>query len=105
MIAIVRTAAAKRDLLDKWETIALDSPMAADNVLRKLGERIEQLATQPRLGPRRSDIRAALRMLVQWPHLILYETKPDSDEAQIKQVEIVRIVDGRRDLTSLLGEN
>jgi toxin ParE1/3/4 len=40
-------------------------------------------------------------MLVERPYLILFETHPDSDEGPVDEVEIVRIVDGRRDLTSL----
>jgi toxin ParE1/3/4 len=33
--------------------------------------------------------------------LLLYETHPDTDEGPIEAVEIVSIVDGRRDLTEL----
>jgi toxin ParE1/3/4 len=40
-------------------------------------------------------------MLVEGPYLILYETHPDSDDGGIDQVEIVRIVDGRRNLKNL----
>lgn len=39
-------------------------------------------------------------MLVEGSYLILYETHPDSDEGRIDAVEIVRIVDGRRNLKS-----
>jgi toxin ParE1/3/4 len=53
------------------------------------------------MGVRRSDIRAAARMLVEAPYVILYETIPDSDEGPVAAVEIVRVVDGRRDLASL----
>ena len=40
-------------------------------------------------------------MLVQVPYLILFETHPDTDEGPLDEVEIVRVVDGRRDLTKL----
>jgi toxin ParE1/3/4 len=40
-------------------------------------------------------------MLIEGPYLILYETHPDSDEGLINNAEIVRIVDGRRNLKSL----
>jgi toxin ParE1/3/4 len=59
------------------------------------------LREQPRLGPRRADIRPTLRVLVEGPYLILYETAPDSDEAVVEQIDIVRVVDGRRDLAAL----
>jgi len=40
-------------------------------------------------------------MLVEGPYLVLYETHPDTDEGLVDEVEIVRVVDGRRDLTGL----
>ena len=53
------------------------------------------------MGPRRPEIRPAARMLVDGPYLILYQTHPDTDDGQVDAVEIVRVVDGRRDLTIL----
>jgi toxin ParE1/3/4 len=40
-------------------------------------------------------------MLVERPYLILFETHPNTGEGPVEEVEIVRVVDGRRDLTSL----
>ncbi len=40
-------------------------------------------------------------MLVEGPYLIFFETQPDTDEGPIDEVNIVRVVDGRRDLTKL----
>ena len=59
------------------------------------------LAEQPRIGMRRPEIRPSARMLVEHPYVILYETVPDTDEGPIDHIEIVRVVDGRRDLPSL----
>ena len=56
---------------------------------------------QPRLGPRRPEIRPTTRVLVEAPYLILYETVPDADDQPVSEVEIVRVLDGRRDLGSL----
>ena len=53
------------------------------------------------MEPRRPDIHPAARILLEGPYLILFETRPDTDEGQVDQVEIVRVVDGRRDLTNL----
>lgn len=39
-------------------------------------------------------------MLIEKPYLMLYETHPDDDEGPVDVVPIVRVVDGRRDLTS-----
>jgi len=41
------------------------------------------------------------RALLEEPYLVLYETQPDTDEGQVEAVAIVRVVDGRRDLTAL----
>jgi toxin ParE1/3/4 len=35
------------------------------------------------------------------PNLILYRIVPDTDEGPVEVVEIIRIVDGRRELASL----
>ena len=67
----------------------------------RLERRTEILRDQPRLGPRRSDIRPSMRMLVENLYLILYETTPDTDDGPIGRVEIVRVIDGRRDLAGL----
>ncbi len=37
-------------------------------------------------------------MLVESPSLILYEVTPDTDTGPVERIEIVRVVDGRRDL-------
>jgi toxin ParE1/3/4 len=40
-------------------------------------------------------------MLVEAPYVILYETRPDADDGPIHAVEIIRVVDGRRDVSVL----
>ena len=101
MTRVVISPAAERDLEDIWLTIAAENPAAATRMVRVIGAKVDRLLDYPRLGPRRPDIRPATRMLVERPYLILFETHPDSDEGPVDEVEIVRIVDGRRDLTSL----
>jgi toxin ParE1/3/4 len=32
-------------------------------------------------------------------YLVLYETHPDADDGPVEMIEIVRVIDGRRDLT------
>ncbi len=82
-------------------SIGLNNPSAAEAYYDRLERRARQLAEQPRLGPRRSDIRLGVRLLVEAPYVILYETIPDTDMGPIDSVEIVRVVDSRRDLASL----
>jgi len=40
--------------------------------------------------------------LVEEPYLILFETHPDTDDGPVDWVEIVRVVDGRRDLPAVV---
>ena len=40
-------------------------------------------------------------MLVDAPYLLLYETMPDTDEGPVQVVEIVRLIDGRRNLKAM----
>ncbi|HEY8138222.1 MAG TPA: type II toxin-antitoxin system RelE/ParE family toxin [Methylocystis sp.] len=83
-------------------TIAADNPHAAIRVVRAIGARIGQLAHHPRLGPRRPDIQPRARVLVEGPYLILFKTHPDTNNDLVDWVEIVRVVDGRRDLSNVI---
>lgn len=38
-----------------------------------------------------------MRILVEAPHLILYETVPDTDAGPVESLRIVAVIDGRRD--------
>ena len=92
---------ARLDLLDIYEIIGLDNPMAAERFYDLVEARARNLIEHPRLGPRRWDIRPTARMLVEGAYLILFGTHPDTDEGPVDRVEIIRVVDGRRNLASL----
>ena len=92
---------AREDLLDIYVTIGFDNPEAAKQFYATIETRAATLTHHPRLGPRRPDIRPSVRMLVEGPYLVLYETHPDTDEGPVDKVDIVRVVDGRRDLPEL----
>lgn len=102
MPRVVISPRADRDLEEICLSIALDDPAAATRVVRAIGAKISLLANHPRLGGRRADVLPALRRLVEGTFLIFYQTDPDNDHGPISEVEIVRVVDGRRDLTTLL---
>jgi toxin ParE1/3/4 len=95
------TPQAREDLIEIYTFIGFDNPSAAERVFDAIESRVGLLIHHPRLGVRRPEIRPPLRMLVEEPYLILYQTHPDSDEARIHTVEIVRILDGRRNFTNL----
>jgi toxin ParE1/3/4 len=103
LIRIVYSRQAEDELRAIWRYIAEDNDneLAADRILLAINEKIELLRDLPRLGPRRSDIAGGARLLIEGHFLVLYETYPDTDEGPVEAVEIVSIVDGRRDLTEL----
>jgi toxin ParE1/3/4 len=103
LIHVVYTRRAEAELRAIWRFIALDNDneRAADRILLAISEKIDLLRNHPRLGPRRSDIAESARLLIEGHFLILYETHPNSNEGPVETVEIVSIVDGRRDLTEL----
>lgn len=92
---------ARTDLLDIYIIIGLEQPAAAERYFDRIEAKAELLRSQPRMGVRRSDLRPSMRMLVEVPYLLLYRTDPDTDEGPIGAVEIIRVVDGRRDLHGL----
>ena len=100
-VDILWTPQARKDLIEIFLYIGNDNLSAAERVFDAVQAKAESLARFPRMGVRRPNIRPSTRMLVEGPYLILYETHPDSDEGEIEAVEIVRIVDGRRNLKNL----
>lgn len=100
-VNLVWTPQAREDLVEIYTWIAHDNLSAAENIWDAIQTKVESLYLHPRLGVRRPDIRPSARMLIEGAYLILYETHPNNNEARIDQVEIVRIVDGRRNLKSL----
>jgi toxin ParE1/3/4 len=103
LIRVVYSHRAAEELRAIWRYIATDhnNESAADGILLAIGDKIDLLRDHARLGPRRSDIAEGARMLVEGHFLILYETHPDTDDGPVEAIEIVSIVDGRRDLTEL----
>lgn len=90
---------AREDLLVIYEFIGLDNPSAAERLFTSIEGKAALLVHHPRMGPRRPDIQPAARILLEGRYVILYQTHPDTDEGPIDEVVIVRVLDGRRDLT------
>lgn len=94
MAVVLFTRQAREDLIDIWRHVAVDDPQAADRVLDLLDEAASYLAERPQMGAARDDIRPGLRYLISGSYLLLCRIT-DAD------VEIVRVVHGRRDLFGL----
>lgn len=95
------TPRARQDLLEIGLLIASDNPDAADRILFSIEDRVELLRHNPRMGQRRRDIGRSFRVLVERPYLILYRLRPDTDDRPVETIELVRVIDGRRDLQHL----
>jgi toxin ParE1/3/4 len=100
-VELVWSNQARDDLLDIYVMIGLEQPAAAERYLDRIEAKVSLLKSQPRMGVRRPDIRPSVRMLIEAPYVLLYRTKPDTEEGPIGTVEIVRVVDGRRDLSGI----
>ncbi len=96
------TTRAREDLLEIYLAIAIENKRAAQSVISTLEARAASLSEHPRLGPRRDDIRLGMRMLVERPYLVFYRLMPDGDNKPVERADIVRVIDGRRDLRRLL---
>jgi toxin ParE1/3/4 len=100
-IELIWSNQARGDLLEIYVMIGLEQPAAAERYFDRIEDKVRLLKSQPRMGVRRSDIRPSVRMLVESPYLILYRINADTDEGPVAAVEIVRIIDGRRDLSGI----
>jgi toxin ParE1/3/4 len=98
---LVWSPLAAADIRRIYMEIGREQPSAAERFYERFQHKARLLIEQPRLGMRHPEISPAARMLIEAPFLILYETVPDDDEGPVKVVEIVRVIDGRRDLQSL----
>lgn len=93
MTDVIVSRRAEEELREIWRWIALDSPDAADRVLLRIDTKLQALRDFPDIGTIRDDIRPGVRMLVEGNYLLLYEHREVDG-----LVELVSVVDGRRDL-------
>src|SRR3954447_22070410 len=81
------------DLDSIWTYIAADSIKAADHLIERVGSVFEMLVRNPLAGRERSELVTGLRSFAVANHVVFYFARPDG-------VEIVRVMSGRRDITS-----
>jgi toxin ParE1/3/4 len=92
------TQDAEADLDEIWGHLAEESgdPAIAQHWVESVAERFEILATYPRLGRARNDLRRGLRSNAVGNYLIFYRIV-------IGDVLILRVLHGRRDVGALFG--
>lgn len=92
---VVWSPESEDDLLSIWRWGASRfSPAIADGHLREIHRAAMRLATSPLMGRERDDLRAGVREIVVYPTVLFYRVSHD-------RIEVVRVVDGRRDIAAL----
>jgi toxin ParE1/3/4 len=95
---LVWSLESEQDLLDIWDYSARTwSLETADKHLEAIHASAERLARWPFSGRARDEVRRGLRSLVVYPHVIFYRVTGSN-------VDIVRVLNGRRDLAVIFAE-
>lgn len=94
---IVRSPAAKQDLLDIWSYyVRVGSPDVADTILRELDRAIREIALHTLLSRDRNELRAGLRSILVRPYVIFFLVHPE-------EIRVMRILHGRRDFPAIFS--
>ncbi|MBN9034123.1 MAG: plasmid stabilization protein [Rhizobiales bacterium 63-7] len=67
------TPRAQRDLRDIWRYIAVENERAADKLIGKLFDKFELIASNPHMGPARSEIASDVRLVIEGRYIAIYE--------------------------------
>lgn len=90
------TPPALRDLRSIWTWVAEDSGEdRADQLIDGLAAATDRLVDLPKLGTVKQEFGKAMRCYVVRPYLIFYRSAATG-------IEIVRVIDGRRDVWTVL---
>ena len=88
------TEQARRDLINIHHAISDHNPSIANAIVRRITDRCLLLAAFPQSGPTRPEIAPDARVLVIDRWIAIYRLTA-------KEPQVVRVVDGARDLTNL----
>lgn len=92
------TPKARSDLRQIWTYIANDNMAAAERVLERINEIFRMLVEQPEAGRSRNELARGLRSFATRTHVVFYEVSDSS-------VDVVRVLDGHRDIgEGMFGE-
>lgn len=90
--------AAESDLTDIWTYRADSSEERADEFIEHLVKQFMMLTTFPEAGRKRPELKKGIRSFVAEHHVIFYRT--------INQgIEIVRVLDGTRDIDKIFSDD
>lgn len=95
---IVWSPEAEQDLLDIWNYWAREAALeVADNLLRAIDKACVTLQQWPNSGRKRDELLPDLRSVAVPPNVIFYRVGRDA-------VEILRVLDGRRDIETIFSD-
>ena len=100
MLDVQLSAAADQDLKDIWRGLAEYRLELADQKINQIVQKFELLSQYPFAGRQRDDILPNLRSIPVDRLLILYQILQENDR---EVLEIVRVIDGRRNLNRLFN--
>jgi toxin ParE1/3/4 len=90
---------ARADLSEIWNYYVRAAGRGiADKIIREIGQTCRLLEDHPDGGRARDEVRPALRSVVARPHVIFYRVAGD------EVADIVRVLDGRRDIDEIFAE-
>ncbi len=96
MARLVILPAARADLIEIGDFIALDNPGRAASFVAEIEARMRAVAAQPRSFPARDELHEGLRAARHGRYLIFFVETGDA-------VQVVRVLHGARDLPRLFG--
>jgi toxin ParE1/3/4 len=98
MPRITRRERALDDLAEQWSYRALEvGTENADALIERIEKRLRLLAEYPESGTKRDELRPGLRSVVLGKLVLFYNPLRDG-------IELVRVLDGRRDLQAIFAE-
>lgn len=95
MLPVVRTARMQRELVQILADLEDYSPRAAERLATAVDEKCALLSQLPSLGRARDEFKQGLRSVVIEKYILFYRVHGD-------HIEALHLLDGRRDLESIL---
>jgi len=96
---IVWSTVARADLAEIWNYyVNVAGRHTADKIIREIGEACRLIEDHPFAGQSRNEVFPSLRSIVVSPHVIFYRVNKEVPE-------VVRVLDGRRDLDEMFGHD
>lgn len=96
MSQFIISQSASSDLSAIVDYFVVKNIEAGERLIQAFNQKCQQLVTFPNVGREYNNLRPGLRGLPLNGHIILYQIIDDG-------IEIVRVVNGRRDLKALFG--